>query len=80
MDWAQVLVIILSIFLAIFLLLAIILTAMLIKVTKQIKTVTGSAQRTAENIEKSIAGMTRAMSPMIIMKVVAKFFKKSKKR
>jgi hypothetical protein len=41
MDWAQVLVVILSLFLAIFLLLAIVLTVMLIKVTRQIKTVTG---------------------------------------
>jgi len=79
MDWAQVLVIILSIFLGIFLLLAIALTAMLIKVTKQIKTVTDSAQRTAEHIEKAVSGVSRTISPMLIMRIVAKFMKKTKK-
>jgi uncharacterized protein involved in cysteine biosynthesis len=79
MDWAQVLVIILSIFLGIFLILAIALTAMLIKVTRQIKTVTNSAQRTAEHIEKAVSGVSRTISPMFIMRMVTKFMKKSKK-
>ncbi len=79
MDWAQVLVIILSIFLGVFLLLAIALTAMLIKVTKQIRTVTDSAQRTAEHIEKAVSGVSRTISPMLIMRMVTKFMKKTKK-
>lgn len=78
MDWAQILVIILSVFLAVFLGLAIILTAMLIKVTKQIKTVTGSAQHTAEMIERAMAGVTKVTSPMLMIKMVTKFMKKAR--
>lgn len=44
MEWAQILVIILSVFLALFLILGIVLTALLIKVTKQIKSVTEPQQ------------------------------------
>lgn len=79
MDWAQILVIILSTFLAIFLLLAIILTVLLIKVTKQIKAVTGTAARTAENVEKTIAGFTAASSPVLMFKTLMKYIKKHKK-
>lgn len=80
MDWAQILVIILSIFLALFLLLAIILTAILIKLTKQIKAVTGSAQRTAESVEKAVVGFTNVTSPMYIAKMVSKQLKKFKNK
>jgi len=79
MDWAQVLVIILSVFLAMFLLLAIILTALLIKVTRQIKTVTNSAQRSAEHIESAIAGISKVTSPLLLARMVMKHFKKSRK-
>jgi uncharacterized protein YoxC len=79
MDWAQILVVILSIFLAIFLLLAIILTALLIKVTRQIKTVTNSAGRTMEHIESAVAGLTKITSPVLLVKMVTKYFKKAKK-
>jgi uncharacterized protein YoxC len=80
MDWAQILVIILSIFLAIFLLRAIILTAKLIKISHQIKTVTDSAQRTADHIEKAVSGITRLTSPGLLIKELTKLFKKFKKR
>lgn len=66
MDWAYVLVIILSIFLAVFLLLGIILVIMLIRVTMQIKTVTQSAQRTAESIESAVTGVSKFTNPMMI--------------
>lgn len=79
MDWAQILVIILSTFLAIFLLLAIALTVLLIKVTKQIKSVTSTAARTADNLEKTIAGFTAASSPVLIFKTLMKYIKKHKK-
>lgn len=79
MDWAQILVIILSIFLAIFLLLAIILTVLMIKVTRQIKEVTGTAARTAQGLEKAIAGFTALTSPLVIIKTVMKYLKKHKK-
>lgn len=79
MDWAQVLVIILSIFLAIFLLLGIVLTVLLIRVTKQIKSVTDSAERTAHNIEGMVSNITRFASPTFFMRMVTKHFKKGKK-
>jgi uncharacterized protein YoxC len=79
MDWAQILVIILSIFLAIFLLLAIILTVLLIKVTRQIKEVTESAMRTAEGFEKAIASFTAITSPILLFRTVMKYIKKYKK-
>ena len=79
MEWAQILVIILSIFLAIFLLLAIILVVMLIKVTRQIKTVTNSAQRTVEHMESAVAGFSKFSSPMLVFGLVKKMFSKRKK-
>lgn len=78
MDWAQILVIILAIFLAIFLLLGIILTALLIKVTRQIKSVTDSAKNTAESIEHAVAGFSKVTSPVFLMQMIVKHFKKSK--
>lgn len=80
MDWAQVLVIILSIFLAVFLLLGIVLIAMLIRVTRQIKAVTDSARSTAEHIEQAVAGMSKVTSPLFLVQLITKHFKKSKRR
>lgn len=80
MDWAQILVIILSIFLAIFLLLGIILAVMLIRVTRQIKAVTDSARSTAEHIERAVAGFGRVTSPAFIMRAITKHFKKTKRQ
>lgn len=80
MDWAQVLVIILSIFLALFLLLGIILTILLIRLTQQIKSVTASAQRTANDIEGLVANITKFSSPSLAMKLFMKQAKKLKKR
>lgn len=79
MDWAQILVIILSVFLAVFLLLAIILTILLIKVTRQIKTVTGTAMKTAEGLEKAVAGFTTITSPVLLLRTLKDFIKKNKK-
>jgi uncharacterized protein involved in cysteine biosynthesis len=80
MDWAQILVILLSVILAIFLLLAIVLVIYIIKVTRQIKSVTSSAQRTAENIESTVDNFSKASSPMIIVKMMKKFMKESKRK
>jgi uncharacterized protein involved in cysteine biosynthesis len=80
MDWAQILVIILSIFLALFLLLAIILTVTLIKLTRQIRSVTGSAQRTAESVEKAVVGFTNVTSPIYLAKLLSKHIKKFKSK
>jgi uncharacterized protein YoxC len=79
MDWAQILVIILAVFLAIFLLLGIVLTVLLIKVTRQIKAVSGSAQRTVAGIEKAVSGIGNLTSPLFLMRLITKYIKKAKK-
>jgi len=81
MDWAQILVIILSIFLAIFLLLGIVLAILLIRLTQQIRSVTSSAQRTVGSIEALVANVSKFSSPALLIKMLAgqaKKFKKSK--
>lgn len=80
MDWAQVLVIILSIFLALFLLLGIVLTILLIRLTQQIKSVTNSAQRTANDIEGMVHNVSKFSSPALVIKTLADQAKKLKKR
>lgn len=67
---AGILVIILSVFLAIFLILFIVLLAMLIKVTRQIKSVTASAQKTAEGIEKTVTNFSAASTPLAVAKII----------
>lgn len=79
MDWAYVLVIILSIFLALFLLLGIILVVMLIRVTTQIKGVTDSARRTAENIESMVGNASKFSGPGLLARSFYKQVKKFKK-
>ena len=79
MEWAQILVIILSVFLAVFLLLAIILTILLIKVTRQIKSVTGTAMKTAEGLEKAAASFSAITSPIVMLRTIKSFIKKNKK-
>ncbi len=70
-DAAQVLVIILSIFLALFLLLAIILTVLLIKVTRQIKSVTMVAKDTADKVNSIMATASKAAAPAVAAKYIA---------
>lgn len=79
MDWAYVLVIILSIFLVLFLLLGIILVVLLIRVTSQIKAVTDSARRTAENIEGMVGNASRFAGPGLIARSLFKQVRKIKK-
>ncbi|MGE5299300.1 MAG: hypothetical protein ACM3KF_04650 [Acidobacteriota bacterium] len=79
MEWAQVLVIILSVFLAIFLLLGIVLLALLIKVTRQIKSVAGAAERTALKVEGMATNIAAFSSPVAIVKMVSSFVKNIRK-
>jgi len=79
MDWAQVLVIILSVFLAIFLILAIVLTALWIRVTVQIKSITGAAERTALKFETAAQNAAKLATPLAIVNIVSAFIKKNKK-
>jgi hypothetical protein len=76
MDWAQVLVIILAVFLGLFLLLGIVLVIMLIKVTQQIRSVAGSAERTLKVFEKTLSQASWFASPLVAIKMIRKFFKK----
>lgn len=80
MDWAQILVVILSIFLALFLLLGIVLLVLFIKLTRQIKAVTGTAQRTAEGIEKAVVGFSKVTSPLAIAKIIGQQIKNYKSK
>ncbi len=80
MDWAQILVIILSIFLAIFLLLGIILVALLIKVTIQIKAMTVSAKSVVEHFERIVGGLGKVVSPALLIRTILKHLKPAKKR
>lgn len=76
---ASILVIILSVFLGLFLLLAIILVVLLIKVTRQIKSVTTTAQKAAEGVERTISNVSIASSSAAIMKIIASAVKNTKK-
>lgn len=76
---AEILVIILSIFLAFFLILGIVLTIYLINLTRQIRKVTDSAERTVNNLESAVNGFVRFTSPLMVAKIIAKLFKKTKK-
>lgn len=84
MDAMQVLVIILASFLALFLLLATVLVVLLIKVTRQIKSVTTTAQSAAEHINSLAAGVSKVASPALIAKLVLeqvnKVFKEGRKK
>jgi hypothetical protein len=80
MDWAQVLVIILAVFLAIFLALAIVLAILWIRVTMQIKSVTGAAERTALKIETAAQNAAKFATPLTIINMVTKFMKNNKSK
>lgn len=80
MDAMQILVIILSIFLALFLLLAIVLVVLLIKVTKQIKSVTSTAQTAVEKINSVALNMSKITSPALLIRTVMKQFNKKKNK
>ena len=72
---AEVLVVILSIFLAFFLILGIILTAYLIALTRRIRDITKSAERTAGNIETVVSGISKVASPVFIAEMIGKYIK-----
>ncbi len=75
----EILVIILSIFLAFFLLAGIILAVLLIRITRQIKRVTNTAEKTAISLESFASNVNKVGSPMLIAKMVADQFKKYQK-
>lgn len=76
---AEILVIILSVFLALFLVLGIILSIYLIKLTREIRSITVSAGRTVNNIESAVAGVTKLTSPLFMAEMIRRYIKKFKK-
>lgn len=80
MDWAQVLVIMLAGLLAIFLILSITLAVLLIKITRQIKTATDSAEKTIVAFGDSVKTFNKAALPMMVAKAVFNQFTKSSKK
>lgn len=80
MDWAQALVIILSVFLTIFLVLGIVLLIALIKISRQIKTITGSVERTVTGFEQTATNISRVTSPLYIGRFVTKKFNALRKK
>ncbi|HRC28135.1 MAG TPA: hypothetical protein PKV96_01990 [Candidatus Saccharimonas sp.] len=79
MEWAYVLVIILSVFLALFLALAIALVVLLIKITRQIKSVTSVAERTALKFESAADSAAAFASPLAVAKLFKSFMSNRKK-
>lgn len=80
MSALEILVIILSTFLAIFLLIGIILAVLLVRVTRQIKRVTSSAERTVSGLEGVVANVGKFSSPALLAKMVLKQVNKRRKK
>jgi uncharacterized protein YoxC len=73
---AEILVIILSVFLALFLVLAVILIGYLIALTRQIRRVTKSAERTVGHIESTVSGISKVTSPLFVAEIIGRYIKK----
>jgi len=76
---AEILVVILSVFLAIFLILGIVLSAYLISLTRQIRNLTASAEKTVDGIGTVISRFVKITSPMIATDLINKILKMVKK-
>ena len=63
---AEILVFILAGALAVFLILAIILIVLMIRLTQQMKTIAGSAERTVSNFEKAAHNVSKFSSPIAL--------------
>lgn len=77
-DWAQVLVVILSIFLVIFLIVGIVLGLMVIRLTRQIRTIAEVAGRTVQGLERAAQSARFTAIPAMILTRVMKVMKKEK--
>lgn len=80
MDAMQILVIILASFLALFLLLSVVLVILLIKVTRQIKSVTTTAQSAADKFNAVATNVSKVTTPALLMKYATKYLNKVKKK
>ncbi len=77
---AEILVVILSVSLAIFLIVGTILAIYLIVLTRQIRKVTKSAERTVEDFGSVVSKVSRVVQPIFIAETVNSFMKKFKKK
>ncbi|MEI7539478.1 MAG: hypothetical protein WCJ36_01755 [Candidatus Saccharibacteria bacterium] len=75
---AEILVVILSIALTFFLILGMVLVVYLIVLTRQIRKITKSAERTVDGLESTVAGFSKMISPIFVAEMVNKFIKKFK--
>ena len=80
MDWAQILVIILSIFLGLLVLSAVVLVVMLVRLTHQIKLVSDNAERAVRNIEDAVHSFSKTSSSLAAVQMIIKRFKKRKNK
>ena len=77
---SEILVIILSSVLAVFLILGIILSIYLIKLTRDIRSVTRSAERTVSHIESAVSGVAKLTSPLFVAEIIGRYIKKFTKK
>ena len=80
MSALEILVIILSTALAVFLVLGIVLTVLLIRVTKQIESITHSAKSAVDNVQNLTANVTKVVAPAALLRVVKDLIKKQKSK
>lgn len=74
---AEILVLVLAIALAVLLTLSIVLAVYLINLTRQIRRVTDSVERTIYNIESAASGASKIISPLFVADLVGRAFKKA---
>ena len=79
---AEILIIILSVTLTFFLILGMVLFIYLIILTREIRKVTRSAERTVGNLESVVSGFSKIISPIFVAEMFSGFVKKfnSKKK
>lgn len=80
MSATEILVIILSSALAIFLVLSIVLVVLLIRVTKQIETITSSAQSAVDNVQNLTANISKVVAPAALLRVIKNLVGRSKSK
>jgi 1,4-dihydroxy-2-naphthoate octaprenyltransferase len=77
---AEILVIILSVVLTIFLIIGIVLIVYLLVLTRQIRKVTKSAERTVEDFGSVVSKVSKVVQPIFIAETINGFIKKFKKK
>jgi 1,4-dihydroxy-2-naphthoate octaprenyltransferase len=77
---AEVLVIILSVVLTIFLIVGMVLIIYLIVLTRQIRKVTKSAERTVEDFGSVVSKVSKVVQPIFVAETINSFMKKFKKK